>query len=103
VPARLAQQPGQAEIALNKLEAQHRSVFVAGWRPAIGWIAAVSLGCFYIPQGLVGAMLWARECIANNVLTPFPGLQIDGLTELVVAMLGLGGLRTLEKVMGRAK
>jgi len=101
--ARLAQQPALAQVELNKIEAQHRSVFVAGWRPAIGWIAAISLGCYYIPQGLVGAALWARECIANNVLTPFPGLHIDGLTELVVAMLGLGSLRTLEKVIGRAK
>ena len=36
--ARLAQQPAMAQIEINKIEAAHRSVFVAGWRPFIGWV-----------------------------------------------------------------
>lgn len=100
---RLAQRPGELQVELNKIEAAHASIFVAGWRPAIGWVCALSLGTYYVPQGALGAFLWARECIVSNTLLPFPPLQIDGLTELVVAMLGLGVLRTVEKMKGVTK
>lgn len=86
----------QGQIETNKLEAAHRSVFVAGWRPGIGWVCAVSLGCYYIPQYTLGAYLWFRASLAASELLPFP-ISADGLLELVMALLGMGILRTVEK------
>lgn len=100
--ARLAQQPSLAQIELNKVEAAHRSVFVAGWRPGIGWVCAVSLAAFYIPQYVLAAVLWVRASWEATALQPYPATA-DGLLELVLAMLGLAGVRTIEKLNGRAK
>jgi len=47
VMAKMAQEPGLAQVELNKIGAANRSVFVAGWRPAIGWVLALSLGIYY--------------------------------------------------------
>jgi hypothetical protein len=90
---RLAQAPHIAQTEINKIEAQHRSVFVAGWRPAIGWVCAVSLLFPFI----------INPCIQWWSGTPGPVLPLDSLTQLVYALLGLGALRTVEKVQGRAK
>lgn len=102
VLARLAQKPQLAQIELNKLEAQHRSVFVAGWRPSIGWVCAISLGAYYIPQYFMATFLWVKIVLAKGELVPYP-VSGDGLMELVIAMLGLGLYRSVEKGVGRAK
>jgi hypothetical protein len=92
---------GQQEIA--KLEAQHPSVLVAGWRPAIGWVAAMALFAFFVPQFVVGSWVWARECFAalegQQPLPEYP-VSAAGLMELVLALLGMGALRTAEKFRG---
>lgn len=88
--------PQEAQWQTNQIEAAHRSVFVAGWRPAIGWVCAASLASYYIPQYVLGAALWVRECWAAQHLVAFP-LEIRGITELVMGMLGLAGMRTFEK------
>lgn len=111
VMQRLAQAPHILQGEVNKLEAQHRSTFVAGWRPAIGWVCAASLAAYFIPQYVVAAWVWAKlvyaQCIEPvgavcQTLPRFPA-EADGLFELVLALLGLGTLRTVEKVKGRAK
>ncbi|MBS4045084.1 MAG: hypothetical protein KG075_01990 [Alphaproteobacteria bacterium] len=88
----------QFEHELNKIEAAHRSVFVAGWRPAVGWICALGVGWAYLghPLFLWAAALWSPS------LQP-PAIQIDSLFELVLAMLGMAGLRSFEKSTGRSK
>lgn len=100
--AKLAMQPGIAQVELNKVEAGHRSLFVAGWRPALGWVAAISLAIYYIPQYTMATVLWVKISWAAQEIAPYPATTA-GLMELVVGMLGLGGLRTIEKVTGRAK
>lgn len=90
---RLRQQPDLAQIGLNKAEAGHRSVFVAGWRPAIGWICAIGL---FFPFTINPIIQWITG-------DPGPQLPTDVMTELVLAMLGMSGLRTYEKMKGRAK
>jgi hypothetical protein len=90
-------------VELNKVEAQHRSLFVAGWRPAIGWVCAGALACYYLPQFALAALLWVRLAWAMDSLPPYPVTEIAGLTELVVALLGLAGLRTVEKAAGKAR
>lgn len=100
--AKLAQIPHVAQTEINKLEAQHRSVFVAGWRPSIGWVCAISLGAYYIPQYVLASILWVRVCWVAQTLSPYP-VNADGLLELVLALLGLGSIRMLEKIAGKAK
>ena len=92
----LAQITGQLEI--NKAEAQNSSVFVAGWRPAIGWVCAMAL--FY--QYLVRPIAQGAFAAAGHPLPPLVGLD-DNLWQLLLGMLGLGGLRTYEKVQGVSK
>lgn len=93
VMERLMQQPGLAQVELNKVEAQHRSMFVAGWRPFIGWVCGVGLTFMF----LINPMLqwWTSK--------DGPELPEDVILELVIALLGLGALRTVEKLKGRSK
>ena len=93
VRIRLAQQPDLAQIELNKVEAQHRNMFVAGWRPFIGWVCGV---------GLINMFL-INPWIQWITTKPGPNLPKDIIMELVFALLGLGTLRTIEKIQGRAK
>jgi hypothetical protein len=86
---------GRDNREINKVEAAHRSVFVAGWRPAFGWVgvAAVVFEFLVRPFWVWSAAVW------------FPGAPeppgLGGmLWELVFGMLGIGGLRTFEKCRG---
>jgi len=103
VMEKIRQQPSIMQVELNKVEAQHRSMFVAGWRPAIGWVLAISLAFFYIPQFALASVLWVKVCWAAEKLQPYPISEIGGLTQLVFALLGLGTLRTAEKFGGKTK
>ena len=93
IMTRLAQQPNLAQVELNKVEAGHRSIFVAGWRPAIGWVCALGLMLTFIVNPLL--QWWTSK--------PGPELPQDIMLELVLALLGLGALRTVEKMNGKAK
>ena len=97
----LAQQQGeqiQGQIETNQAEAEHRSVFVAGWRPFIGWVCGAALAWQYVAAPL---SLWAAALLHYPIAPP-PRLD-DVLWQLMFAMLGLGGLRTYEKIAGVAK
>lgn len=87
------QQQGQVEI--NKIEASSQHLFVAGWRPFIGWVCGVALAYTYIV-----APFWAWILVIHYPGAILPTLPTDNLFELVLAMLGLGGLRTFEKIKG---
>jgi len=89
---KIAQKPAVLQAEINKIEAQHRSLFVAGWRPAIGWVCAIGLAFPFILNPLI-------ELVGGTG----PEIPMDQLMELVVALLGLGTLRTFEKLAGRAK
>jgi hypothetical protein len=82
----------QSEI--NKLEAQHRSIFVAGWRPFIGWICGFALAYNFIIRDLA---IWAFGI--ESVPAP---LQMEHLMTVLLGMLGLGGMRTFEKLKDKA-
>jgi len=81
-----------AQTEINKVEAANPSVFVSGWRPAIGWVCALAMGYQYLLRPFLTAFY--------PILT-FPGLD-DNLWQLLAGMLGLGGLRTFEKLNGVA-
>jgi hypothetical protein len=90
-----ANEQAVAQIELNKVEAAHKSMFVAGWRPAVGWVCALAM-------------------LLNFILIPFInlGLEFAGLDlqldlidmetmmPVLFGMLGLGGMRTAEKLKG---
>jgi hypothetical protein len=95
---KLRQNPAALQVELNKIEAAHRSVFVAGWRPAVGWICAAGVGWAYLGHPL---FLWAAALWSPG-LRP-PEIHTDSLFELVLAMLGMAGLRSFEKSTGRTK
>lgn len=97
---RLAQQPNLAQIELNKIEAQHRTIFVAGWRPFIGWVCGVALAYVFILRDLLA---WGLTMYQVGDVVPPPTLAIEDLMTVLLALLGLGGLRTVEKLNGRAK
>jgi hypothetical protein len=93
--AATAQASQQAEI--NKVEASHQSIFVSGWRPYIGWVCGMAIAWAF----LIAPMLsWLLPVV--GVVAAVPPLQTEFLLELVFAMLGLGGLRTFEKLKGVA-
>jgi len=86
----------QGQMDINKTEAASSSVFTSGWRPAIGWVCGAAFAYTYV---LYPILLWAKA-IWFPTITP-PILGNDGmLYELLIGMLGLGGLRTFEKVKG---
>jgi hypothetical protein len=87
------QQQGQVEI--NKIEAANANIFVAGWRPFIGWVCGAALAYTYII-----APFWAWWLTVYYPTVSLPTLPSDNLFELVLAMLGLGGLRAFEKLKG---
>ena len=87
-----------AQAEINKTEAQHRSVFVAGWRPMIGWSCAI--GIFWL---FVGHPLVVYVDGLDGVTSPIPTINHDILLELTFAMLGMAGLRTFEKMKGITK
>jgi len=80
---------GQTEV--NKIEAAQDN-FRGGWRPAAGWVCAIGLGYNFIAQPLLA---WAS--VTHGWSTP-PTIDVDQLMVLLGGMLGLGGLRTYERV-----
>lgn len=91
---------GQHEI--NKEEAKSSSVFVAGWRPAIGWVGVAALAYQFLAYPLLTwawAWMQASKWVPGTV-TPPPMLNTDALMVLLTGILGIAGTRTFEKVRG---
>lgn len=93
------QQWDKGQTDINAAEATNNSLFVAGWRPAIGWICAAALLYTYI---LVPFTVWTFAFVLNQPIPKFPVLD-NNLWELMFGMLGMGGLRTYEKFKGVSK
>lgn len=89
---KLAQHPAELQVELNKLESQHSSIFVAGWRPFLGWICGLGLSFAFILNPIA-------QWLTGH---PGPQLPMDTIHDLVIALLGLGTLRTYEKYKGVA-
>lgn len=92
------QQWDKAQTDVNAVEASNPNLFVAGWRPMIGWVCALALAYQYLvcPLGM-----WIATSLHLAVTTP-PKLD-DSLWQLMFGMLGMGGLRTFEKLKGVTK
>lgn len=88
-----------AQIDVNKEEAKHQSIWVAGWRPAIGWACAAGIGWLFIAHPVA---LWVMH-LAGYPEMMMPTINTEILLELTFAMLGMAGLRTFEKLKGITK
>ena len=78
---------------VNKVEAANTRLFISGWRPFIGWVCGSGLACQFIVGPLV---TWA--CALAGKAVTFPSLDLGTLLTLLLGMLGLGGMRTYEKI-----
>ena len=85
----------QIQTKINEIEAKHRRVFVAGWRPFVGWVCGVALAYNFIIRDL---FIWALQ--PEEVP---PALQMEHLMTVLMGMLGLGGLRTFEKIKDKTR
>ena len=100
IKAKLMMKPSLAQVELNKIEARHRSIFVAGWRPFIGWVCGLALLWHFI---LYDMLTWITVNYFPEV-TEIPKLTgTETLTTVVLSLLGLGAMRTAEKFGGKAK
>ena len=92
---------GQSEQnAINKIEAGHKSLFVAAWRPGVGWCCVAGIAWSFFIEPI---LTWVAVAFAVTELETLPALDTGPLMTLIMAMLGMGTLRTLEKRAGVAR
>ena len=95
---RHAHELAKAQIEVNKEEAKSSSMFVSGWRPAVGWICATGMGFNFIcvPLGnfVAGVSGYPVELV---------GLDLSEMMPVLMGMLGLGAMRSFEKTQGVAR
>ena len=91
----------------NQIEASHRALFVSSWRPAIGWVCCLGLLLHYLVfplthyfAGLI--LFFIHPPYDLSSLPETPNLDIESLGGLLCGLLGLSGLRTIEKKQGVA-
>jgi len=101
IEARLSEHLAQidvAQIRVNEKEASHRNLFVAGWRPFIGWSCGLALFYTYLAQPVVTFIL-----IQRGQYVDLPPIDLGAMMPVLLGMLGLGGLRSWEKSKGLTK
>lgn len=88
----------KAQIAVNQVEAASSSLWVAGWRPAVGWVCAAAFAYKFVLAPAVAFVLTA----AGHPIE-LPVLDFTEMSTVLLGMLGIGALRTVEKVKGVAQ
>lgn len=88
------------QIEINKIEAQNSNLFVSGWRPFIGWMCGVNFTYALIGNDLLNWCLLVSTQFTGRTLPALPEPDVTLTFEILMALLGLGGLRTYEKLKG---
>tara|TARA_R110000824_G_scaffold65149_1_gene169905 strand:+ start:605 stop:1012 length:408 start_codon:yes stop_codon:yes gene_type:complete len=87
-----------AQLEVNKQEAAHRSLFIAGWRPFVGWTCGLALFYTYLIQPMATFVM-----AQTGDLVQLPQVDLSMMMPVLLGMLGLGGLRSFEKYKGVSK
>jgi len=88
-----AQEQVMGQMEINKTEAQHPSMFVAGWRPAVGWVCAIAMLFNFL---LIPFINLGLDIAAMNIQLDL--IDMETMMPVLFGMLGLGGMRTAEKI-----
>ncbi|MDX1975267.1 MAG: holin family protein [Rickettsiales bacterium] len=89
----LAAKADENQTTINAQEATNPNLFVSGWRPFIGWVCGVAFAYHFVLQPFLCFVL-----INRGIIIELPQFRMDELTTVLMGLLGLGGLRTLEKI-----
>ena len=92
---RHAQELAKAQLEVNKAEAAHNSMFVAGWRPAVGWCCVLGMAGNFLIIPMANFTLALMEVQVN-----IPLIDLETMMPVLMGMLGLGAMRSYEKVKG---
>lgn len=92
---KLVTQQNISQMEVNKVEATSSNLFQSGWRPAVGWIGVLALAYQFI---LYPMLLWMKAFIPE-IETP-PALEADMMFTIITGMLGIAGMRSLDKMKG---
>ena len=95
---RQAHEQMMAQLEVNKTEASHMSLYVAGWRPFIGWSCGLAMAFNYI-----GVPVVETVSVINGTPLTIDPLDLEVMMPVLLGMLGLGGMRSYEKRNGVAR
>jgi len=98
VLARIALQSDSLQTLINLGESRHRSPFVAGWRPFVGWVCGLALAWHFMVLPCLQFLL----AYLGHPAVEMPGFDLGALNTILFGFLGLGTLRTAEKAAGKA-
>ena len=90
-----ANELAKAQIEVNKTEAAHRSIFVSGWRPAVGWVCVLGMAGNFMVIPFANFVLALME-----IQVSIPLVELDTMMPVLMGMLGLGAMRSWEKTKG---
>ena len=88
----------KAQLEINKTEAQHNSLFVSGWRPAVGWTCCLGMAANFL---IIPMTNFALALASSNISIPL--IDLETMLPVLLGMLGLGGMRSYEKSKGVAR
>jgi len=92
----------KGQLAINEEEAKSTNWFVAGWRPFIGWVCGTGLLYDFVARPVINGLITAILTVLGHTtdIVFFVALDTNVLVSCLGGLLGLGGLRTVEKVTG---
>tara|TARA_R100000544_G_C2226595_1_gene61169 strand:- start:2912 stop:3307 length:396 start_codon:yes stop_codon:yes gene_type:complete len=85
----------KAQLEINNTEAKHHSLFVSGWRPAVGWTCCLGMAANFLLIPMTNFVL----ALASSEIS-IPLIELETMLPVLLGMLGLGGMRSFEKSKG---
>mgnify|MGYP003624220411 CR=1 len=90
---RHAQDLAKGQLEVNKVEAVSASLFVAGWRPAVGWVCVLGMASNFVLIPMGNFVL----ALVDSTIT-IPLIDTSTMMPVLLGMLGLGAMRSVEKI-----
>lgn len=97
------QKPHMQQALITLQEAKHTNWFVAGWRPFIGWTAGSCLLYHWLLKDFIVIGIVTLASNPSEIIPLLPVINPGEITGLVLSLLGLGGLRTYERIQGKER